>query len=402
MEYKEKYLKYKKKYLQLKNQIGGYILKLEEWTKIENSGQHNCGIFISDIYPKYILKCESSNELGTIHEVININNKIQLFPKIIDFTTIENSTYCTMQKLDGDITNIYFNLFPKIALKNIIDNELINEKQKETLFDLFLGKCNYTMQNSKDLSIFLNKIIFDCLIDPEIYDLYIQYLESNPQVINKNSNFTIKGNEYNNIYNFNIDMTIESFNDSKNILDKIKKFSDISLELYDKFMNELIKLWESYHEIIIKEIIKIKLVLLKLGYCYEDNKYDNFGYILSNIPIDDFRRFKAPRIFGKYLYVYFLDWESGFSKISNGNEEYTLKKIINDVNESFKYYSANGQYYISPINDSKIRNNSGKSLDLLGINPEILKILQKTYLFDFSKFEHTFTTIEEVEKFIYN
>jgi len=108
MNYYNKYLKYKNKYLKLKNQIGGtYTLNLEEWKKIENSGQHNCGIFISDVYPKYILKCDSDDKLD---KIIEINKTIQLFPKIIDSTKIDKDAYITMQKLDGDITNIYFNL----------------------------------------------------------------------------------------------------------------------------------------------------------------------------------------------------------------------------------------------------------------------------------------------------
>jgi hypothetical protein len=42
------------------------------------------------------------------------------------------------------------------------------------------------------------------------------------------------------------------------------------------------------------------------------------------------------------------------------------------------------------------------NLNLLGIDPEIVKILEKSYEFNLSRFEHSFTTIEEVEHFIYN
>jgi len=417
MSYQAKYLKYKNKYLQLKNQIGGYTLKLEEWNKIENSGQHNCGIFLSDKYPKYILKCDSDNKLDII---IEINNKIQLFPKIINstkkikdsdvskgigmefsgleyFTNQHSETYITMQKLDGDITNIYFNLFPRIVLKNMIDRGLINKKQEETIFDLFVGKSNYTMQNSKDLEIYINKFNFDRLIEPEIHTLYIEYLRANPQIIDKSSDINIKGYIYKNIYNRNIESVERDYHSYKNKLDKMKTFSNISLELYDNFMNQLLDLWKTHHEIIIKEIIKIKLLLAKLGYGYNDPKLDNFGYILSTTPIDDFRKYQAPRIFGKYLYVYFLDWESGLLKFGDFD---STNSIIKEANNGLSYYMANGQYKFSDINANKIRNNSGENLDLLGINHEILKILQKPYKFDLSGFQHSFTTIEEVEKFI--
>ena len=46
MNYKQKFLKYKKKL-----QLGGsseFILNLDEWTRIPNAGQQNCGIFLSE------------------------------------------------------------------------------------------------------------------------------------------------------------------------------------------------------------------------------------------------------------------------------------------------------------------------------------------------------------------
>ena len=79
--------------------------------------------------------------------------------------------------------------------------------------------------------------------------------------------------------------------------------------------------------------------------------------------------------------------------------------LVDDVNNGFRYYSVHGQYNITNINDIVIRDQSkSEDLDLLllGINPEILKILQKRYVFDLSRFKHSFTTIEDVKKFIYN
>lgn len=395
--YEQKYLKYKKKYLNLKEQFGGYTLKLDEWNKIENSGQHNCGIFVSDIYPKYILKCDTDLKLDTI---IKINKTIQLFPNIIDSTKIDEKAYITMQKLDGDITNIYFNLFPKIVLKNMINKGLINKKQEETIFELFLGKCNYSMPNSKAMGIYFNTFTIDRLIDPEIFSLYLEYLRANPQVIDKRSDINIKGNIYKDVYHRNIELEERDYRSTKNKLDKFKKFSNVTFELYNSFMTQLLELLASHHEIFIKEIIKIKLLLIKLGYEYDDDKLDNYGYILSNTPIDDYRKFQAPRIFGKYLYIYFLDWESGFGKILENRPK--LNWIIDHVNDGFRYFTANGQYYFKDINKTVIQNNSTVNLEVLGIDPEILKILQKPYEFDLSPFKHSFTTIEEVEKFIYN
>jgi hypothetical protein len=109
--YEKKYLKYKNKYIKLKNQIGGiFTLNLKEWVLIENSGQQNCGIFISSVYPTLILKCGTNSYI--ISMANEINQIMQLFPKIIDNTYIDPNNYTTMQKLDGDITSIFFNLFP--------------------------------------------------------------------------------------------------------------------------------------------------------------------------------------------------------------------------------------------------------------------------------------------------
>ncbi len=171
MNYQEKYLKYKNKYLQLKNQIGGYTFKLDEWKKIENSGQRNCGIFLSDLYPNFILKCDTDWTLTGLKDSIEINNSIQLFPKVIDSTIIGKEVYITMQKFDGDIANMYLNIFPTIVLDKMIEDGLIDKEEKELLFELFIGKTSDNSLKSYDLTI-ENQLQLDCLHDPEIFELY--------------------------------------------------------------------------------------------------------------------------------------------------------------------------------------------------------------------------------------
>jgi hypothetical protein len=173
MNYYNKYLKYKTKYLELINQTGGiYKFNYNEWKSINNSGQQNCGIFINEKYPDYIVKCTTNINMNNI----KIANKSKLFPKIInilkrtqkkttttrtkiDKTEImvdrneEEKYYTTMQKFDGDITSIYFDLFPKTVLNSMINKGEINKEQEKSLFDLFLGKISYTMYNSHDKKI---------------------------------------------------------------------------------------------------------------------------------------------------------------------------------------------------------------------------------------------------------
>ena len=421
MSFHKKYLKYKKKYLDLKNQKGGYTLNLSEWVKIENSGQQNCGIFISNIYPNYILKC--GTDVSKINEVIEINKIVQLFPTIINSTNIDKDNYTTMEKLDGDITKIFFNLFPKIVLTQMINEKIINTEQKENLLTIFEGKISYTMNNSKSLYLYLDRFVFDYLRDPEIFNINAEYLNSNPEKLEQQIKINIKGINYE-IFNRKIDITKKEYDNKIQILEKIRSITNISFELYDNFMKRLLDMWNSYYEIIIKEIIKIKLILYNLGYSYEDPKFDNYGYKLSVTPIN--RNFNVPRIFNQYLYVYFIDSDSGLTKISGPNPKIYENKIIDDVNDGFKY-TAHGQYCISEVNRSILNYEISWNLDmlkdpmfieskyewstnkmakynpdlkLLGINDNMKKILESKYNFDINKYKHSFTNIEEVNEFV--
>ena len=400
--YSKKYLKYKSKYNQLKHQIGGiYTLNLEEWSKIENSGQKNCGIFLSSIYPKYLLKCGTNSE--KISWVNEINDIVQLFPKMINNTKIGEDNYTTMQKLDGDITSIFFNLIPKIILAKMLNKKIINEEQKENLLIIFEGKISNTMNNSKSFKgLYDNELTFDYLHDFDVFFIYIEYLRANPESINKTTKITIKGKTYEK-YNFDIQQTIKRYEEQKQLLKKIQKImQNITFELYEKFMKELTEMWNNYYEIITKEIIKIKLILQKIHYRYFDNKLDNYGYILSVTPIiDDYRNFKAPKIFNQYLYVYLLDPDSGLYKIEDQLD--LEQKLIREINSGMRYNSVNGQYPITRINDSVLPWNAEDidlDLKLLGLNDDVKKILETTYTFDIARFTHNFTNIDEIKHFV--
>jgi hypothetical protein len=408
MLYYNKYLKYKNKYLQLKNQHGGYVLDLSEWTKIENLGQQNCGIFESIKYPNYILKCNLiQSKLQKDVEIIN--QSIKLFPTIIDSTVINedgfSKQYITMEKLNGDITSIFFDLFPKKVLQDMIAEHMINEEQSKNIFTLFLGKCSKTFHYSKELQLDINKFTLNCLQDPEIYTLYIEYIKANPDVILTNHTFTIKEIEYTN-WILSIKQEEENFKDLQSKILQIQKITNITLDLYDSFISKLTDLWSVNFEIIMKEIIKIKLLLAKLDYSYNDNKLDNYGYILLETKIIDeetSRQYNTPKIFNKYLYVYFLDFDSGLYKYKNPDDK------LNEINHMIKVYNnknyaVNGQYSLKTINSNKLRMSQDISLDTFttnnNINPEIIQILQKEYSFNLIPFKHTFSNIEEMYDYI--
>lgn len=391
MSYKQKLLKYNKKI-----QLAGsseFVLNLDEWYEIPNEGHQNCGIFLSEKYPKYLCKCEPI-EMGDYHEITDIvnhiNSQIQLFPIIINSTRIDTKNYLTMQKLDGDITSFYYNLLSNIAL----DTMSISKEQKHDILLLFRGKMYYTLKNfnSKDNFnlVHLDNFSMQCVIDDDFYEEYKKYKEDHPEIINTWSSVKIKEKEYSLFHNQD-NFLIESVKDK---IRKIKTISNITFELYDSFITKLLELWTMYHPIISREIIKIKLLLANLGYSYEDSKYDNLGYILNDNPDND-----APLIFDKYLHVYFIDSTSGL------NNTYDLNRICNNIILTINSgvdYTVNGDGYLSEINLSVLPYNP-INLDPLGLDPEIIKIIEKEYRFDTTPYRHiyNFTNITDLEIHIF-
>ena len=382
-EYKNKYLKYKFKYLDLIKQKGGAICNLEEWVEITNNGQQNCGIFIHKTNPSIIMKCGASMSKN----IEKINSQASIFPKeISECNDSKNRTYLIMERLDGDITSIYFNILPMIVLDKM-------QLDKNTIRDI--------------------KMIFD-----------IKTNTTMKPIIPKDQQENILG-------------TISSTN------------KNITLKLYDTFIDKLKEEWIVYHNIISKEIVKVLLKLLELGFSYNDMKFDNFGYKLSDTIIGtDYRKGDVPKIYDKYFYVYILDpvsglsilfnqeydnferyleyntnYESGFSfqeiettlnnfkKQQNLNELKTIyENYILESNKNLKcntylsYFndgfdlSAHGQYYLSNMNRI-IRgewNYIIKKYDDLPshYSDEIKSILTKEYKCIFNKYD--FKTIEEL------
>ena len=132
---------------------------------------------------------------------------------MIDNTKIGEHNYTTMQKLDGDITSIFFNLFPKIILAKMLNKKIITEEQKENILIIFEGKISNTMNNSKSFNgLYDNELTFDYLHDFDVFFIYIEYLRANPESINETTKITIKGKTYEK-YNFDIQRTIKRYED---------------------------------------------------------------------------------------------------------------------------------------------------------------------------------------------
>jgi hypothetical protein len=316
---------------------------------------------------------------STIIPYVNrINQHTHTFPIQHEECTIDGKKYLIMERFDNDITHIYFNLLPKIVLENM----------------------NLSKNTTEDM-----KMIFD-----------IKTPSLNP-IIPKDAQI-------------NILATISATN------------KEITLELYDMFINNLIKEWKVYHIIIMKEIIKKLLKLIDIGFEYGDMKFDNFGYKLLDdflYSIHEIDPKYVQKLFGKYFYVYILDPESGLFPIVDENENLEtflrnnknygvtyeeIDKTIIELKNVKKYYiisdlyheyisqknkepimlkllrffndgfdlSVHGQYSLSNMNE-KIENSMSFYSD------EVKKILNKQYRCEFDTYQ--ITDIKELNDFIY-
>jgi len=249
-----------------KNMTGGSNCNFTDWEIMVTNGQNNNGIYKNKKDKTIIMKCGANIS----KDVTEINSKASIFPKEISECenpdeTKSNKSCLIMERFDGDITSLFFNRLPMFVLE-----EMKKEKEKD--------KDNQPI--FKPTTISSIKKIFDI----KTYTTMKPIIPIETHV--------------------NILSTISTVN------------KEITLDLYNKFIERLKLEWIQYHSIISKEIIRILLKLLEFGYFYGDMKFDNFGYKLSEIVIEtDFRKGYVPKIFGQYFYVYILDPASGLENL---------------------------------------------------------------------------------------
>ena len=310
--------------------------------------------------------------------VDTINAVYSLFP--IQYSECKDEmgrNYLIMERLDGDITSIFFNLLPKLVLEGMKLDIMIKT----------------------DI-----KMLFD-----------IKIPVTGKEIIKKELQL--------------------------DILNNISKNKFITLELYDSFIHLLLNEWKIYHNIIRSEMVKIQLKLIELNFTYHDMKFDNFGYKLSDIPLEsDFRKQNVPKIFNKYFYIYFIDPESGLASLDSPYkdnitnyinkwdylEKYKkdnvddyeqfitkLNSVLNitDISMIFSYYQFHSNkdssynkiiYYMNNGYDLSVHGQypiSNMNIEIKGDIPtsyyiEVIKILQKNYKYDIVK--KNYKTIEDV------
>lgn len=270
---------------------------LNDYEKIFDAGQRNCGIYIHKSEKK-LIKCEKTHPIKE-DSVLNklINSGIKFFPSIYNQYIIEtnsqnnklfNSTYIEMEKLDGDITKLLYEQLPmKIINENFTD---ISKNIKDNIYELYqllmpytcLKECDYNNYNKIEKPLLFNDFAilrkiteFDLI---ELLDLFYPQ-QTNTSINFGNTNLT-SDEEFDTIYK-NLIKTDKEEN-SKNIksltlfyvLFKHKNTYKYIVKFYEIFIKEL----RIYIDIIRKKILDLEVKFAKYGNLYDDYKLDNFGF----------------------------------------------------------------------------------------------------------------------------
>jgi hypothetical protein len=341
MDYYQKYFKYKQKYLDLKGGV------MRDWIQINNSGQQNCGIFINNSRPNEIMKCEYGDKRYNIYlEKLHHRSVIDVFPKIIktEYKKNENKTYTIMDKLDGDLTQLFCEVIPKLIINKITSDK---DMQKNIL-SLFSYKVRQSWNDD---------------------GANFYYLE-NDQLQN-----IIDGKDTDSKY-------------YKKILD-LKKSNNITFKIYNDFMQQLFYHFDFIYSKILKKIIGKLYRLYQVNFEYNDFKFDNFGYkfksgcnennILMNIDCID---------------IYIIDWGSG---LDDSDGYATLNKIIDIINGEI-VFAKYGEGNFKDINSPIIRD---EQIDLLKkiLSDDLIKILLSKYEYNIPKnTKLSKIIIEEIKK----
>lgn len=341
--YFNKYLKYKTKYLKNKNipykvQYGGDLQEfLYGFTQIPNAGQHNCGIFIRD---NLIIKCSNGLNDTKTQEAMKINQTAIIFPQIYDIykDEVNKKHYVKMEKLDGDITNLFYEEIP---------NRVLNDMEFDDAIKIDIMK------------------IFDAKIPKIVGGIHlITHIYYDRGTNNFGTYF------------------LESL---QRINDYFKEINpNITFLMYDNFMNIVLATIKKYYISITTAMTNLLMTLFNMGKTYFDNKFDNYGYKLVDAQMDEY----TVPFYDKFIRIYILDWESGLSNVT----EYSYKHMMDAIDDRYSLYTVHGQYYMKNFNQSIIlKDYFGTPLtdieqqnikSLLGVSDELYNILMKDYVFD--------------------
>lgn len=313
---KYKYDKYYKKHFGMINklQFGGSKEEFfTKWKSIENSGQFNCGIFISDAEPNKICKCEKYFHPDITKMIEKIGDEYKkFFPEIYETKTYDGNAYTIMEKLDGDITQFLLKYIPIKVLSEMS----CDDKTKSDIWYIFDGSMNTTMSRKESLVI--------------SHDFgLVEHLYKNQHLIS-----TYEGHELEKKFVVKMNNMYERLHDSR--LTK-----DIYLDFIDRTKNYILYALNILYDAITTLHIKMFLV----GFYYEDSKFDNLGYKLYDEPLEN-----TFPIFGRHIKVLFLDWGSGLGIIDDDNIKYKLDDIIFNYTSGYRSFGIYGQHNLENAN----------------------------------------------------
>jgi len=175
------------------------------------------------------------------------------------------------------------------------------------------------------------------------------------------------------------------------LLKEINNNQSITFDLYDLFINNIFNYWNKINFSVLKKICKNKIILLKNGYRYNDDKLDNYAYNLyNNFEEEPIIKFK----------IFIIDWSSGLSKLGmrsiynkkNNITRYCFSKeflscdvafekeiLIRFYNNGPENFSINGQSYLNIPQKEVVYND-------IQLSENINKIFLKKYIYNY---EHT-------------
>jgi hypothetical protein len=392
MDYSSKYKKYKTKYLLTKrdlgfldNQKGGSIPDiieyqgdkpeiLKDYKQILTTGRHNCGIFISEKYPKRIIKCDyhKKSDVDQYTKKFVILDKIEklgyhIFPKVYNFYMKDGGNrFIEMERFDSDLEELFY----KEHAKRIFEKN----KFDESIWFMYEFIMFYN-----DYSISFQKIYMDKVL---------QYFYENPEKLNDYEKlYTDHNFETSQDFDFQ-GMKITKYNDPKSIRFNLNLVQDLVLKLLQYSQNP--KIYDSFGkfvELLDKELGKLlneikkqitmaKIILNNLGYRYGDNKLDNFAYILSDenaehLGVKWINNIIDTKHGNKYFFIYIIDFEI----------------LMEDKNESgiIRDYNTNIIRYASPSINKIISIHNYKNI--LNLPPDIFKILETSFELNYPPFD---------------
>ena len=366
--YHEKYVKYKNKYLMMKKTLhgGATIVKnteneikemLNGYTKYENTGRRNCGLYISENNNETLYLCKDEMNPIYIEYVNEINNNIKLFPSIVKVNEniSNNNYYIEFEKLDGDLSELIFNKIPL----NVIKNSGFPLRLKMEMIKLYKlrrhssGQTSYTFNyNNDDNSI---------RVQP-------------PNEENKN------------IYDDFIKNTQVTYSIFSTIMDKI-------MDKIEKTLNYLLK-------IIIKKIYQ----LYTLSFIHNDLKLDNFGYKMNGNNIENIENIE----------IFFIDIDS-LVKFDVSQNEKMLNDIIELYNDKMKFPNADfifQNYYGGYVRSNKMMDtfklymsisvdiNVSFLMDHLNYSNDAAKITCESYTINYDKILKPINSLNDLLKII--